>query len=384
MTTYFSRYFQRRAASILLLLFTLGSLALASPAWAQTKRPSILYYNSATPEDTWWRTSSLLMKAACDDLGMDLKVVYLDRNPFTMVESFKALTSGPERPDAVVFQNLKQNAVDMLNLAEQARVPAFLFNAGLTAEQAAKYGGPREKFKYWIGQMLPDDQAAGLELALALYRGALEQGLVDAAGKVHMVGINGTTSDGAAIERSAGLALAVQKEPRIVLESVVSGHWDRSEAKNLYPLLKGRYAQARVFWAANDPMGLGIMDAMRESAVVPGKQMLVGSIDWTPEALQEVKEGRLLTSIGGHFMETAWVAVLLHDYLRGKDFASETVSFKSQMATLSKSRSAEYLKDFKPDNFAKINFRQFSKVAHPELKRYAFQFAPVLKEVAGK
>ena len=112
------------------------------------KKPHILYYNSATPDDYWWRTSSEIMQAACDDLGMDLKVVYLDRNPFKMMTEFRTAASDPNRPDAVVFQNLRQNAVGMLEIAETNKIPAFIFNAGLTDEQTAQYGRPREHFKY--------------------------------------------------------------------------------------------------------------------------------------------------------------------------------------------------------------------------------------------
>lgn len=376
--------FRRRSISCLLMLCVILVLAQHGQSHAHKKRPRIVYYNSATPDDYWWRTSSEIMQAACDELGMDLNVVYVDRNQIKMVDAFKAVATGPDRPDAVVFQSLKQNGVNMLKVAEESKISAFIFNAGLTTEQAAKYGGPRQHFKYWIGQMLPDDRAAGYDLAFALYHEAVKKGLADRDGKVKFIGINGENADGAAIERSAGLALAAQQEPRIVVKQIVSGYWDRERGKSASIGLSRRYPEAKVVWAASDPMGLGVLEGMVERKVVPGKQMLVGSIDWIPEALQEVASGRMVTTIGGHFMETGWVAVLLHDYFQNKDFANESVSFKSKMVTLSMTDGADYLRDFKVENFRKIKFRQFSKVEHPKIKHYNFDFTSVVKNVVKK
>lgn len=357
---------------------------IAGNTHATPKRPLILYYNSASPEDHWWRTSAEIMQRACTDLGMDLKVVYVNRNQIKMVDEFMVAANGPDRPDAVVFQSLKQNGVDMLQIAEKNKIPAFIFNAGLTTEQTKQYGGPREHFKYWIGQMLPDDKTAGYDLALSLYQEAVRLGFADRDGIVQIFGINGAMADGASIERAAGLTLATQKEPRIILKQIVPANWQRDYGKSVYLGLSQRYPQVKVVWAANDLMGLGVLDGIMERKLTPGKEILTGSIDWIPEALQEVNNGRLVTTIGGHFMESGWVAVLLHDYFKHQDFATESVNFKSQMEIFSKKSSAAYLSQFKSDNFKKIDFRQFSKVERPTLKQYNFSLNPVIKNLIEK
>jgi ABC-type sugar transport system substrate-binding protein len=322
------------------------------------------------------------MQAACDDLGMNLKVVYVDRNPFMMLDDFTKLAGSSNKPDAVVFQNLKTIAVKMLEVAEKYKIPAFIFNAGLTEEQTAKYGGPREYFKYWIGQILPDDQKAGYDLAMKLFNEAIQLKLTDGQGKVHFIGINGTESDGAAIERSKGLVLAAKNEPRIVLHQNASGFWDRDKGKATFLGLLTRYPETKVIWAANDPMGLGVIDGIIENKKQPGKDFIVGSIDWIPEAQQQVQKGQLVTTIGGHFMETGWLVVLLYDYFQKKDFALEAVSYKSTMGSLSKTNIEAYLKYFKTENFYKIDFTQFSKAKHPEVKQYNFLFDKVLKNLS--
>ncbi len=365
-------------------LLILAATGAGLPVLAQTVpiRPLIVYYNSATPENHWWRTSSEIMQAACDNLGMRLKVVYVDRDHIKMVEDFKAMANGPGRPDAVVFQSLKQNGPDMLKVAEQAKIPAFIFNAGLTAGQTAQYGGPRQHFKYWIGQMLPNDRTAGYDLAMNLLRQAQSLGLADTDGKVRFIAINGTPSDGAAIERTAGLALAARQEPDIILQQTVPAHWARDKGREVFLGLANRYPKTTAIWAANDLMALGVLDGMQERHIMPGEQMLVGAIDWVPDAVQAVSQKRMVTTLGGHFMETAWVAVLLYDYFQNKDFVDETTRFKSEMTALSSTASTVYLEKFRPENFAKIDFRRFSKALHPERTQYRFSFGAVMDQLS--
>ncbi|WGL61024.1 ABC transporter substrate-binding protein [Pigmentibacter sp. JX0631] len=348
---------------------------------SKEKKFQILYYNSENQEGFWWRTTSEFMQAACQNLGMDLNIVYVDRDAAFMVNDFKNKAATLNKPDAVVFQNLKSNAVNMLNIAEENKIPAFIFNAGLTEEQDKQYGKPREKFKYWIGQILPDDKKAGYDLAIQLFNEAKRLGLKDKNGNIHFLNIIGTKTDTSSIERENGLKLASQHEKKIILDQITTANWDRNEAEKSLNWLILRYPEANVVWAANDLMGLGALDSLSKTKIKPGKDIIIGSMDWVPEALKHVQSGKLFTSLNGHFIETAWAAVLVYDYLNKNDFASEKTSFTSKMTVLSKSNINLYLKNFKPDNFKKINFSNFSKVKNKNLKKYDFSFDLVLKKI---
>lgn len=364
------------------LTWSLAVTFLALPAFAHHSAPKILLFNSDTPQNFWWRTTSDILQAACDDLGMTLEVVYLDRNPYKMIRTFKEVATSDSPPDAVIFQNLRQTAEHMLSVAEQYQIPAILFNAGLVAEEQVKYLGPREVFKYWIGEILPDDMQAGYDLAMTLYHEAVRQGMTDQDDRVNLVAINGTKADTAAIERLKGLMRAVTTQPKINLLQVVNGEWVEEKGMSVFKRLAIRHQNTKVVWSANDPMAIGALEGMRDLGLVPGKDMLIGSIDWDPRALQAVERGEMVVTINGHFMESAWAAVLLYDYLHGRDFAEETVSFKSQMSVLNQDNIRRYLQHFNRENFAKVDFTQFSKVLNPSLESYDFLFAPVLREVS--
>lgn len=373
------KYIFRSILLLVLIVFNISAYSESNDT--KENKLKILYYNSENPEGFCWRTSSEFMQAACQNLGMELNIVYVDRDAAFMINDFKKKAGALDKPDAVIFQNLKSNAVNMLNIAEENKIPAFIFNAGLTEEQAKQFGNPREKFKYWIGQILPDDKKAGYDLAFQLFNEAKRLGLKDKNGNIHFLSIIGTKTDAASIERENGLKLASQQEKKIILDQITSANWDRSEAEKSLNWLILRYPEAKVVWAANDLMALGALDSFSKSQLLPGKNIIVGSMDWVPEALKQVQNGKLYTSLNGHFIETAWASVLVYDYLNKKDFASEKTSFNSKMTVLSKSNINLYLKNFKPENFKKINFSIFSKVKNKNLKKYDFNFDVVLKKI---
>lgn len=367
-----------KALVILCLLWPLASFQIH----AAPKTHKLLYFNTESPDIFWWRTATQILQAACNDLGFELEVVYLNHNPYKLIREFEEIASGDSPPDAVIFQNLRQTADHVLNIAEKYQVPVFIYNAGLIEEKQRLYGGPRDKFKYWIGQMLPDDAKAGYDLAMALYQEALRLNMTDEDGRVPFLAINGVIADGAAIERLKGLVEAAKAEPKINLLQVANANWEPERGKTVFKGLAGRYPQAKVIWSANDPMAIGALEGMRELGIKPGQEMIIGSMDWDPAALQAVLKQELLVSINGHFMETAWVAVLLYDYFHGQDFASEALSYQSRMSILDNSTIRLYLEHFKPENFDKIDFTQFSKVLNPKLKKYEFNFAPILRQVS--
>ncbi len=367
-----------------ILLFTTLVLFnfFASPLFGEENKKTIVFFSPALKTDVWWTTASKVMKAACNDLGYELTTYWADRNQYNMVNHLRQVLTQQKKPDAVVFQSHKMNGGPMVRLANDAKVPAFVFNAGLTNDlgRREKYGQPREKLKYWIGQMLPNDEKAGYDIAKTLIQIAREKGLTDNAGKIHMIGISGSMSDYASIERKKGLIKAVKEEKDCILSHVVSATWERERAKSLLLGLKKRFPESQVIWAANDPMALGAIDGMKELNLIPGKDMIAGSVDWIPEALTAIKKGELAVSAGGHYMEAAWIIVLLHDYFNGKDFASEAINFRSDMAILTEKNITPFLNNFQSVNWESIDFTRFTKTDNPGMKNYDFAIEKVFQK----
>lgn len=358
------------------LLWALILLFMSSVAYGSGKNYTLAFF---VPHDKnpWWDKAADIMQAACDDLNMKLKVYRAKGNREVMKKQIEDASTGPSKVDGLLFQSFKQAGESFFKIAEKNKVPAFLFNAGVNHKRT---GIPREKYKYWIGEMLPDDQGAGYDLANALIDEAKKAGKVRKDGKVHMVAIEGNIADGASIERVKGLKKAVALRSDVVLKRIVPGNWAFKIAKDKFGRLYKKYKTVSVAWAANDPMALGIVSASKKMNLKIKKDIFVGGIDWNEPALKSVQNGEMSLTIGGHFLETAWATVLLYDYFHGKDFAQESLMMKSKMNILNKTNIDAYLNKLGKGDWQKVDFSKFSKVRNPKLKKYNFGLDEILKQ----
>lgn len=378
-----SRFVTAAVKAVVLAVVLSVSLQGAPSAMAQEKAPiRVAFFNPQGADDPFWLPVERFMRAAAHDLGMEVSTYVADHDRARMIEQVRAAVSGPQKPDFIVFKNFKANAPEILGIAEEHGVKSFIFNAGLTPEEHAAHGGPRERYRHWIGSMLPGDQLAGFNLASALIAEARAKGLVNVDGKIHMAGLTGNLSDSAAVERNLGLERALEENPDVVFHQLVPARWDHAQAVDKTQGLLSRYPSISVLWAANDPMALGAIDGAVAVGRVPGKDFITGGVDWNPPALEAVKAGAMHITIGGHFMEGGWVMVLLHDYAHGADFATDGGSARySEMAGLTRANIGKYIDKFVNEDWERVDFSRFSKVANPSLKTYDFSLERILEQL---
>ncbi|MGI0118815.1 ABC transporter substrate-binding protein [Zooshikella sp. RANM57] len=327
--------------------------------------------------DSFWGPVESFMHAACKDLGMEFKVFYAEGRRDNMISAFQQAIK--EKVDAVVFPNFQKSAYQLIKAAEEAKIPVFLFNSGISNDHANDVGMPRAKYKFWLGEMLPDDQGAGANLANTLVDMAKSAGKLGKDGKVHVIAISGHSADGAAIERNKGLKEAM-KRGDAVLKQVVPANWDKDTATLKFTKLYERYPEASVAWAASDLMSIGIVDAIKKLGKTPGQDIFTGGVDLSKEGMEAVSQGTMSVTVGGHFMEGGWVAVMLYDYFNGIDFADEGLSMRSKMSVITKDAVQEYLKRFGKGNWESIDFKQFSKKHNSNLKKYNFGLDTVMAQ----
>ena len=342
----------------------------------------VAFFNPQNADDPFWQTVDRFMRAAANDLNIEVTTHVAEHDRAKMIEQVRTAVSAPDKPDFIVFKNFKSNAPEVLEIAQQYGVKSFIFNAGLTTEEHVLHGGPREHYSHWIGQMLPGDELAGYNLANALIQRARALKLFNKGGKIVMAGLTGNLSDSAASERNVGLGRALEENPDVSFAQLVPARWDRKEAMQKSDGLLHRYPDLSVIWAANDPMALGVVEAAQKAGLRPGYNFITGGVDWNLPALQAIKDKSMHTSIGGHFMEGGWVMVLLYDYVHGFDFAKEGgASVASEMAALTSTNVKKYQEKFLNEDWDRIDFTLFSRVKNASQKAYDFSLDRVLDQL---
>ncbi len=356
-----------------IILYWIG---MTGPTWAASLA-QVVFLNPGRSDETFWVMVSNFMEAAAEDLNLEFEVLYAERNHRTMITQAQEVAARAEKPDYMVVVNEKLAAGPMIRAAAQADIKVFLMLNDLVEKQVKRYGQPREKFLQWIGTLVPNNRLAGYQIAKLV----IEQAQTQSLSTFHMVAIAGDKSTPASVERIEGLQQAVSEFPDVLLHQVVLGQWQQERSKTMMHGLLRRYPQTNLVWAANDPMALGALDALREANKEIGKTMFVGGLNWSKPALDAVLKGQMVTTVGGHFMVGGWVMVLLHDHHQGKDFVVDGKRFTPQIFSAIHSKNIEtYLAKFSDQQWSRIDFTRFSKVHHPELIDYDFSLDALLRQ----
>jgi len=329
----------------------------------------------------FWKMMINHMQAAAEDLDMQLEVITSNWEHYLTVRQAKEVVNRKNPPDYIITGNEKSNAGNIIKLADGAGVKVFLFSNGFVyAKDVEAYGRPRGKYKYWIGEMIPNNFSAGYQMGKVLIDQALSANLIAQDGKVHIGAIAGTYATHASVERIRGLKAVVEEyADKVELLQVIPGDWTAQRGEKAAMGLFRRYPEIGVIWGANDTTALGAMRAAVSIGKTPGKDVLFGGCCWYAPAIQKILSGELSTSAGGHFMEAGWTMVLLYDYHHGIDFIAESI--ETFMYSIDSSNVEEYSKAFAKHEWNKIDFRKFSKVHNPSLRKYDFSLNVVLQQL---
>lgn len=358
-------------------MFCLWAICLAGPASAL----SVAFINPGKSDEAYWVAAAQSMQAAAQSLGMQLEVQFAERDHLRVLALARALVARPpaQRPDYVVFTNDNAIGPELLRVFDGSGIKCLMAYSRLTAEEEARLGGPRQRFKGWIGSLEPHAEEAGYLTAKALIAQGRAAKAQAADGKLHLLAIAGDRSTPSSIRRNEGLQRAVAESGDVVLAQVVYAGWGRDKAAEQSAWLFERYPDVRLVWAGNDLMAFGAMQTVEKRGGQPGKTMWFSGINTSQEALEARISGRLSALAGGHFMAGAWALVMLYDYHHGHDFADEGLQLERSMFVLFDPASARAFEARFGKHYDRIDFRRYSKVLNPGLPRYAFGFAQLLR-----
>lgn len=335
---------------------------------AQPRAPLVIFLNPGYSDEPFWSDYSRYMQDAAGDLGMELKVLYGERDPVRMLANARQVLDG-EHPDYLIFTNEQFQGPVVLRLFENSAVKLFALHSTLTDEQQALIGGSRERHRNWLGSLVPNDEEAGYLMGRDLI--ALTEGQ-----PAELLAFSGVKQTPSSILRLAGLQRALNEAPQIKLMQAVHGEWQEQRAYEQAVSLLPRYPRVSLVWSANDAMAFGVMRAADEL----GRDLRYAALNNSTRVLQAHIDGRIDVLASGHFILGACAMVMLNDHARDLDFI--TRGGESQVASLlrviDRTQSEKLLKRLaRPD--IDLDFGQFSLLKHPEQSRYDCSIASLLE-----
>lgn len=350
-----------------------GLCCLTGPVAAQ-RAPRVVFLNPGEPAERgtgpFWRMVAQFMTAAAERFGMELEVLWAERDHLLMLRQAEEVADRADAPDYVVLVNEKMAAGQMLRMLRRSPARLLLIHNDLTPEQRRDIGNEREQVANWIGTATTNAARGGYLLMADLYRQ-----LGSRAARV--IGITGDRNTPVSRERAAGVEAFMAQAGHGQIYQLAFGNWSYADGEDKARVLLSRYPDTSVIWAANDSMALGALRAVKAR----GAQVLVGGVGGWGEALVSLAEGELAATAAGDYLIGAWAMVLLHDYHHGRDFA--------QHGGLN--QKLDYLYVLNRDNVARfdevvfrrgvaLRFGVYSKVLNPRPGPYQFSLEHLVAE----
>jgi len=143
-------------------------------------------------------------------------------------------------------------------------------------------------YKYWVAHIQFDAVGQGYYNANELFK------TFDPPNQGKIVAIQGMLANNAAIGRFQGLQKALKENPGVNLLQWEGAEWDTTKAYNATKALLAAYPDVDGVWCANDNMGMGAIQALKEAGLA-GKVLVTGT-DGNPEAFDAIKAGYMVST----------------------------------------------------------------------------------------
>jgi ABC-type sugar transport system substrate-binding protein len=358
------------------LLVATALVCTTSGAWSGNIR--VAFINPNQPPE-FWQLVCTTMKAAAAELGIDVQIRDWDGSREKAIGIARDLLAERPLPDYLIATNDQDVGGEIVKLADAAHVKTILLNNDLDAS----YGEPRTKYRNWLGSIVPDHDGAGYGIATEVLTEAAER-LTNRP--LQILALTGEATTEASIERVRGLKRGIRVMSGLLgpnsvqLVGVRYLDWTAktAEASVRAFLRSGPHIDA--LWAANDPMALGAIAALKEAGYRPGVDVMVGGLNWSQEAVDRVLNREMVVTYGGHFLLGAWAMVVLRDYQDGRDFAEEDVRLQFPMGAFDLPVARRFPEIGKVD-WSRVDFTRFSKTRNPAIARYNFSPDAVLGQL---
>lgn len=358
--------------SVLLAGMCASFLALTRPTLAQGQ-PRVVFLNPGEPFDRgagpYWSLVAQSMSAAAKSLGVELEVLYGERDRLLMIRQAQEVASRSDQPNYIIVVNEKSAAPQMLRMFANSAAKVMLLHNDLTEEQRREIGNEREQIANWIGTVTSDPRHAAYLLMEHLYArlGSTEP---------RIIGITGDPSTPVSMDRARGVEDYVKSAGRGKINQLVFGDWSYADGEQKAAVLLTRYPDTNIVWAANDSMALGALRAAKARDF----SVLVGGMGGWPDALSSVAGGGLAATAAGNFVVGAFAIILLYDHYHGNDFAMHGgVAQQIEYFIVSPDNVVRY-ESVLMKRIGSLDFSQYSKVLHPRPGRYEFSLRDLVDQ----
>jgi ribose transport system substrate-binding protein len=207
------------------------------------------------------------------------KFVYTDAASSAAKQVADVQSMIAQRVDVILLSPREERPlVPAVMAAKKAGIPLFLIDRSVDASLAK----PGVDYVSFIGSDFIEE---GRLAAEALVKGV--------NGKAKIIELVGTIGSSPANDRGKGFADYIKNYPDMQVIASQSGDFARDKGRQVFETLYQAHPEATALYSHNDEMTMGAIAAMEAAGKVPGKDLIIASIDGTKDAARALMDGKV-------------------------------------------------------------------------------------------
>lgn len=306
-----------RRVLVLLTIVSILSISACERAkdGAEAKDPVVLGYSQLGDESSWRTQNSFSIKAAAKRAG--IKIMFEDamQDPANQIKALRSFIA--YKVDIIAFSPLVETGWDtVLGEAKAAGIPVMLVDRMIDTADESLYAAA----------LCSDFETEGRKAGEFLLRK-----FADRSAAVNIVEIAGTKFSTPAIGRSEGFRETLSPYPKFRVLFSEDGDFMQSKGREIMLKVLRLYdpKDIDVIYSHNDDMTFGIIEVLKEAGLVPGRDIVIISVDATQRSIDYLKAGTINCVIecnpnsGNQVMELA-MKIIAGEKVQKRIFIEET------------------------------------------------------------
>lgn len=303
----------------------------------------VIGYSYPTINNEFWGNALSNMEAAAQALGFEVMSMEANNDQAKQINDVDSmLASGID--GLVLGPQDASVAPGILAKCKERNIPVVVIDRWPGDDLV-----PGEDYVAFIG---PNDEEAGYYIAMELI----------GSGCKKLVAIGGYQSTSVAEGRKAGLDKALSENPQVeLLQYEWAGeNWD--DGDKVFRNLLSAHDGIDGVWCYNDSLALASVNVLKESGKIG--EVKVGGMDLLNPAIESMQAGELWFSTGGHYMQSAFGAIVVFDTLSGVAYGGDPVT-KLDLLNVSQDNLSQFVEKY-IDNSNPVDWQSYSKVYNPD------------------
>jgi simple sugar transport system substrate-binding protein len=285
---------------------------------AQTKAPApagkkiTMGFSQVGAESGWRTANTKSVQDAAKEAGFELKFSDAQQKQENQIKAIRTFIQ--QKVDIIGFSPVVESGWDtVLKEAKDAGIPVILTDRAVDSKDTSYY-------QTFIGSDFVEEGRSAGKWLVDLYKDAKEP--------VNIVELQGTTGSAPANDRKAGFEEIIAGNANLKIIASQTGDFTRAKGKEVMQAFLKAQKDIDVLYAHNDDMALGAIQAIEAAGLVPGKDIIIISVDGVKDGFVAASEGKINFIVECNPLLGPQLMQAVRDVLDGKEIPKRIVTIE--------------------------------------------------------